>query len=118
MPVAMLTFCGTLVIAATAAALACAHAEEAQERAAERERPKCFSTAQTREKIDAHKLSDPFSCMRAAAAHLNGEPLGARLCRLEDLLVYEISVLRPDGRVVKMLFDAATGRPHTGRKDY
>lgn len=79
-------------------------------------RRQCFSTAQTREKIEAHKLADPFACMHAAARELNGEALGARLCRLEEMLIYEISVLRSDGRVVKLLFDAVTGKPHFDRK--
>ncbi len=54
--------------------------------------------------------------MHAAARELNGEALGARLCRLEEMLIYEISVLRSDGRVVKLLFDAVTGKPHFDRK--
>lgn len=108
-----------LAAAAIAAAFGCARAEEAADRMAERTPPRrqCFSTAQTREKIEAHQLTDPFACMRAAAREHGGEALGARLCRLDDLFVYEISVLRLDGRIVKLLFDAATGRPHSGRKD-
>jgi len=120
MPAVLLRFSSAFAAAATAAALGCARAEEAAERAPERAPPprhQCFSTAQTREKIEAHKLTDPFACMRAAASQLNGEALGARLCRLEDFLIYEISVLRPDGHIVKILFDAVTGRPHAGRKD-
>ena len=66
------------IAAAFAAALGCAHAEEAAERMAERAPPhrQCFSTAQTREKIEAHRLTDPFACMRAAAHELGGEALG------------------------------------------
>ncbi|PPD44487.1 MAG: hypothetical protein CTY15_07190 [Methylocystis sp.] len=118
MPAALLRFCSAFAAAATAAALGCARAEEAAERAAEHAPPRsqCFSTAATREKIEAHRLTDPFACMRAAARELSGEALGARLCRIEELFIYEISVLRPDGRIVKLLFDAATGQPHSGRK--
>jgi uncharacterized membrane protein YkoI len=107
-------------VAAIAATLCCARAEEATERAPQERvapRHQCFSTAQTREKIEVHKLTDPFACMRAAARELSGEALSARLCRLEEFLIYEISVLRPDGRIVKLHFDAATGKPHSGRKD-
>lgn len=120
MSAALLWFRGALAAAATAAALGCSRAEEAAERSAEHAPPprrQCFSTAQTREKIETHKLTDPFACMRAAAQQLSGEALGARLCRLEELLIYEISVLRPDGHIVRVLYDAATGRPHFGRKD-
>lgn len=119
MPAALLRFCSAAA-AAIAAAIGCAHAEELAERsAAERAAPRrqCFSTAQTREKMEAHKLTDPFACMRAAAREASGEALGARLCRHDDMLIYEISVLRPDGRVVRVLFDAATGKPHFDRKN-
>lgn len=108
-----------LAAAAIAAALGCARAEDAAEKITERAPPRrlCFSTAQTREKIEAHRLTDPFSCMQSAAREHGGEALGARLCRLEEFLVYEISLLRPDGHIVTLLFDAATGKPHSGRKN-
>jgi len=119
MPAAMLSFRSAFAVAATAAAIGCARAEEAAEPARGRatERPLCFSTAQSREKIEAHKLSDPFTCMRAAAEKHNGEAIGARLCRFEEVFLYEISVLQRDGRIIKILVDATTGRPHAGRKD-
>jgi uncharacterized membrane protein YkoI len=119
MPAARVTTRSASIAAAFAAALGSVHAEEAAERMAERAPPhrQCFSTAQTREKIEAHRLTDPFACMRAAARELGGEALGARLCRTDDFFIYEISVLRPDGRIVRHLVDAATGRPHSGRKD-
>jgi uncharacterized membrane protein YkoI len=108
-----------VAVAAFSAALGVVHAEEAAERTAEHAsaRRQCFSTTQTREKIEAHKLTEPFACMRAAAREHNGEALGARLCRLDESYIYEISVLRPDGRIVKVLFDAATGKPHSSHKD-
>jgi hypothetical protein len=109
MQAALLRFGGAFAVAATAAALNCARAEEAGERAAPRRQ--CYSTPQSREKIEVHKLTDPFSGMRAVAQELNGEALGAKLCRLEELLVYEISVLRRDGHIVRVLLDAFTGRP-------
>ncbi|MDJ0449063.1 hypothetical protein [Methylocystis sp. JR02] len=117
MPVAFFRFRCALAAAAIAATLGPARAEEAPERIAERlpVRRQCFSTSQTREKIEAHKLTEPLACMRAAALELSGEALGARLCWLEELFIYEISVLRPDGRIVKLLFDAATGKPHPSR---
>ena len=97
-----------------AAAAACtiggASAEEETERA---QRPECFSTTQTRAQIEAHRLSDPFASMRAAAEKLNGQPIGARLCRLDALFFYEISVLRHNGRIEKLIFDATTGEPRS-----
>ncbi|WP_363346127.1 hypothetical protein [Methylocystis echinoides] len=120
MPTRMFTFRSVLAAATIAAAsLTRAHAEEQAERAVERASPRiqCFSTAQTREKIAAHGLVDPFACMRAAARENHGEALGARLCRREETFIYEISVLLPDGRISRLAYDAITGKPHSGHKD-
>jgi uncharacterized membrane protein YkoI len=112
--------CLTLVAVATGApaAWAAEEAEHAEHAEQAPRRAHCFSTAQTRERIDIHKLADPFACMRAAARDHQGEALNARLCLLDELLVYEISLLRPDGRIVRVLFDAATGKPHSGHRDH
>jgi uncharacterized membrane protein YkoI len=105
--------------AALAAGLSRAVAEDQAPRADERASRgvQCFSTTQSREKIEAHNLVDPFACMRAAARDQRGEPLGARLCRYEDAFFYEISVLQPDGRIVRLSYDAATGKRHSGDRD-
>lgn len=120
MSMTMFAFRSLLAVAAMAATTACARAAEEQgERGVERTsaRVQCLSTAQTRVTIEAHGLIDPFACMRAAARDMNGEALGARLCRREEAFIYEISVLQPDGRLVRLFYDAATGRPHSGHKD-
>jgi len=98
-------------LGATAAAFARAHAARAEEAPA---RLQCFSMAQARGKMEAHKLADPFRCMRDTAVKLQGEPLGARLCQLGEVLLYEISLLRRDGHIVRILVDAFSGRPHSG----
>ncbi len=55
--------------------------------------------------------------MQAASLAAHAEPINARLCRDHDELVYEISLLRRDGRVVRIYLDAATGQPHAGHKE-
>ena len=80
-------------------------------------RPNCFSTAQTRIEIEARRLIDPLSSMRDSALRAQGEPLGARLCRNGEAFIYEIKLLRPDGHIVKVMVDAASGRPHSGQTD-
>lgn len=71
----------------------------------------CFSTAETRQKITSHKLADPFGTMQAVGSGHHGEPIGAKLCRRGDDFVYEISLLRGDGRLVKIYVDAVAGGP-------
>lgn len=75
----------------------------------------CMSTAQSRAEIFGHKLLDPFQCMREAALRYQAEALGARLCRLGEIMLYEINLLHQNGRVQKVLVDAVSGRPHSGR---
>ena len=66
----------------------------------------CFSTAETREKILAHGLFEPFRVMRSAASRSQAEAIGVKLCRWSEELVYEMSLLRRDGRVIHV--DAAS----------
>lgn len=105
------------VVAFGAAALAAAAPARAQDRPQERPSVECFSTARTREHIMTRKLAEPFTSMQAASRHIQGEPIAARLCRIDEDLIYEISFLQPDGRIVKFLVDAASGKPHSARKD-
>jgi hypothetical protein len=49
---------------------------------------------------------------------LQGEPLRARLCRWkQDEFVYEVTVLRRDGRVVFLYMNAQTGQNVGGLND-
>ena len=70
----------------------------------------CYSNAQTRAQIAAHKLVEPFKLMKEAAALVKAEPIRGRLCRWNDSLVYEISLLRRDGQVLRVFMNAATGQ--------
>jgi hypothetical protein len=71
----------------------------------------CFTPAETREKIAAHGLVEPFHITRNAAAQLQAQAIGIKLCRWRGELVYELSLLRHDGRIVRLTFDAKTGQP-------
>ena len=78
----------------------------------------CFSTAETRDKILAHGLIEPFRVMRSAASRSQAEPIGVKLCRWSEELVYEMSLLRHDGRVIHVFIDAKTGQPIGSRNDH
>lgn len=85
--------------------------------AADRAPLECFPLAETRLLIASRQLADPFATMQAASAAGDGEPIGAKLCRESEDLIYEISLLRRDGRVVRIYVDAATGNPHPAHKE-
>lgn len=104
----------TIAAAATVAAIDFARAAEPLRAEDEPAHLHCLTMAQARSLMESHKLANPFHSMREAAIRLSGEPLGARLCELGETLLYEISLLRADGRIVKILVDAVTGRPHSG----
>jgi hypothetical protein len=69
----------------------------------------CFSTQESRLKIDEQHLANPFASMRYAKERHIGEPLTTRLCQKGDDFLYEIRLLRPDGHIEKLFFDATTG---------
>ncbi len=75
----------------------------------------CFSAQEAREKILTHKLSEPFRVMRAAAAQAQAEAIATKLCRWKEELVYEISLLRRDGRILRVFVNAQDGHTPVSR---
>ena len=82
-------------------------------RAAEDGERQCYSRAETRERIHAERLAEPFAVVKSTAGALRAEALGARLCRSQGALVYEINLLDRNGRIIHAVVDAATGRLKT-----
>ncbi|MBV8848105.1 MAG: hypothetical protein JOZ16_00815 [Methylobacteriaceae bacterium] len=70
----------------------------------------CLSTDETREEIASARLVQPLLVMRRAAGDLHAEAVDGRLCRWNNELIYEISLLRRDGHIVRVLFNAANGK--------
>jgi hypothetical protein len=70
----------------------------------------CFNSVETREKISSRRLGEPFRLLRGAAGHIQGEALRVKLCRVDEDYVYDISVLRRDGRLVHVFLNAVNGQ--------
>ena len=70
----------------------------------------CLSTDETREEIASAKVVQPFTLMKRAAGDLHAEAVHGRLCRWNNELIYEISLLRRDGHIVRVLYNAANGK--------
>jgi hypothetical protein len=70
----------------------------------------CYSAAETRDRVAAANLREPFALMRKASAMTQGEALAGKLCRWNDQDVYEISLLRRDGTLIHVFMNAATGQ--------
>ncbi|ARN80550.1 hypothetical protein DSM21852_38540 [Methylocystis bryophila] len=111
----MVTFrCGTTIRIVTAgAALVATSVVRAEETSPNTE---CYTVAQTREKIAQHGLADPVPLLRKAGAENQGEPLAARLCRNGEVFIYDITVMRRDGRIERVPINAADGKPQPRRE--
>ena len=70
----------------------------------------CLSAAETRELIKAQHLREPFAVLKYAAQHFKAEALSAKLCRIEDELIYEIALLHRDGKFFHAHVNATTGK--------
>ena len=70
----------------------------------------CLSAAETREQIKALHLREPFAALKSAAQHFKAEALSAKLCRIDDELVYEIALLHKDGKYFHGYVNAVTGK--------
>jgi hypothetical protein len=78
----------------------------------------CFTAAETREKIFKLGLVEPFYVMKNATARLQAEVIGLRLCSRREELVYELSLLRHDGRIIHVLADAKTGQLASAKPEH
>jgi hypothetical protein len=76
----------------------------------------CLSPQETRESVTAHQLREPLTLLRDAARETRAEPLNSRLCRWNEQFVYEMSLLRRDGRVLRVFVDAASGNKIPARE--
>ena len=70
----------------------------------------CLTTNETREEIRAHHLLEPFVALKSAAVAVKAEAISAKLCRLGEEFVYEISLLHRDGRLVHVVMGAVSGK--------
>jgi uncharacterized membrane protein YkoI len=70
---------------------------------------KCLSTAETVEAVRQHGLSSPALALRTAAAHARAEALRLVLCHRNGQFVYEVTLLRRDGKIMRMHVNASDG---------
>jgi hypothetical protein len=98
---------GALLVAGSGAAWCQDRPEEPQPIA-------CVPRQETRALFFEKKLVPPFKVMHEAAILGQAEAIDIQLCRFQTALVYDVTLLTRDGRVVHRLFAAATGGPLGG----
>lgn len=75
----------------------------------------CMPPARARQVFFEEKLVPPVRAMRQAALLGDAEAIEIQLCRFQSGLVYDVTLLGRDGRVVHRLMSATTGSPLGGR---
>lgn len=71
---------------------------------------KCYSAAETRERVASQKLRPAFEMMRKASTLTGAEAIAGKLCHWNDDDIYVISLLRHNGALVRVFMNAVTGR--------
>ena len=79
--------------------------------------PNCLLNPEIRDVMQSRQAVPPFRAV-AEAMREGGDLVAIRLCRSPDpQLVYDVSVLRLDGRLVHVIIDASTGRTVPNRHE-
>ena len=94
-----------LAIAVLALAIGCA----VPRLAAAAETGTCLSPDERRAVIASHKAVPLARAMQVVKARIQGDVVKARLCRQEKGLVYVLTVLARNGKVMQARVDAANG---------
>jgi hypothetical protein len=69
----------------------------------------CVPSPETRDLFLTNRLFPPFRVMRDTSLGSQADALDIRLCRFNGLLVYDVTLLNHDGRVVHRLVNATSG---------
>jgi uncharacterized membrane protein YkoI len=71
----------------------------------------CLSDRDMREVLEEKRVVPPIAALRAARAKSPGDALRARLCMQGEDLVYIVTVLGKDGKIVLVNIDGRSGKP-------
>jgi uncharacterized membrane protein YkoI len=69
----------------------------------------CLDQKERRAEIESGRVLRLATALRAARSKVPGTLVRARLCRSDDGLVYVLTVLARDGKVVRLTVDAVKG---------
>lgn len=71
----------------------------------------CLSPVETRSQFMANRLVPPVRVMRQSALANNAEAIDIQMCRFNGTLVYDVTLLDTEGRVLHRLIGAFDGAP-------
>jgi len=79
--------------------------------AAEGTRLSCLSAKDMRQAISERKLVDAAEALRVARTATPGDVVRIRLCQADgDDLIYQVTIVKRDGRVQRVTIDADSGK--------
>ena len=70
----------------------------------------CLPASEAREIIAEYHLVNSTTAMSNAAQKVQADALAGRLCRSNQQFIFEITLLRRDGRVIHAFVEALTGK--------
>lgn len=70
----------------------------------------CLTQDEIREEVAQRRVVTQVTALRTARSQIGGEAVRARLCRADGGLVYVITALKRDGKVIRVLVDALSGK--------
>jgi uncharacterized membrane protein YkoI len=70
----------------------------------------CLSSVEMREAISASHAVQPELAMKNARAAAPGDVVRMRLCRDDEMLVYQVTTVKRDGRVQRVTVEASSGK--------
>ncbi len=70
----------------------------------------CLNDTEAGILVQMHKLISIDQALIAARAKAKGDLISAHLCQVPDGFMYRITIIKYDGRVVKLLIDANSGQ--------
>lgn len=71
---------------------------------------RCLTQDEIREEVAQRRVVSQVAALRVARTQIGGEAVRARLCRNETGLVYVITALKRDGKVIRVIVDAPSGK--------
>ncbi len=71
---------------------------------------RCLTADEIREEVAQRRVVSQVTALRTARSQIGGEAVRARLCKGEAGLVYVITALKRDGKVIRVIVDAPSGK--------
>lgn len=70
----------------------------------------CLSAKESREMVVASHLLEPLQVMKNLTSLSRSEPVSIKLCRWDNVYIYDVTLLHKDGKLLRVFVDAISGK--------